>query len=184
MKNVRVARRYAGALMEAAEQHRTIEQTASDLEIVAAALRGSRDLRLLTQNPVVSPAKKAGVFRAVFASRIGARTMEFLDLVIAKQRGEHLLEIADEFSLLRDRKMGIVSVDVTSAVEFTPSQRADLAGELERYTGKKVRMRLTVDAAIRAGIVVRIGDTVLDASMRRQLELLKARFLEGGASTN
>ena len=80
--------------------------------------------------------------------------------------------------------MGIVSIDVTSAVEFTPSQEKDLNNELERYTKKKVRVRLTVDRAIKAGLVVRIGDTVLDASMRRQLELLKARFLEGGPSTN
>jgi len=184
MKNMRVARRYAGALMEAAEERKTIEATAADLEIVAGALRGSRDLRLLTQSPVVSPAKKAVVFRAVFASRIGAGTMEFIDLVIAKQREEHLLEIVDEFSFLRDEKMGIVNIDVTSAVEFTPSQRTDLSDELERYTRKKVRIRLTVDSAIKAGIVVRIGDTVLDASIRRQLELLKARFLEGGPTTN
>ena len=106
--------------------------------------------------------------------------MDFIDLVIAKQREQHLPEIVEQFGILRDGKMGIVSIDVTSAVEFTPSQHTDLASELERYTKKKVRIRVTVDRAIRAGLVVRIGDTVLDASMRRQLELLKARFLEGG----
>ena len=110
--------------------------------------------------------------------------MKFIDLVVAKQREKHLPEIIEQFSLLRDEKMGIVSIDVTSAVEFTPSQEKDLGRELERYTKKKVRVRITVDRAIRAGLVVRIGDTVLDASMRRQLELLKARFLEGGPSTN
>jgi F-type H+-transporting ATPase subunit delta len=110
--------------------------------------------------------------------------MKFIDLVVAKQREKHLPEIIEQFALLRDEKMGIVSIDVTSAVEFTPSQEKDLNNELERYTKKKVRVRLTVDRAIKAGLVVRIGDTVLDASMRRQLELLKARFLEGGPSTN
>jgi F-type H+-transporting ATPase subunit delta len=184
MKNMRVARRYAGAMMEAAEERKTIESTAADLDLVASALRASRELRLLTLSPVVSPAKKTLVFRAIFASRIGKGTMEFIDLVIAKQREEHLTEIAEQFGLLRDAKMGIVNVEVTSAVEFTPSQKTDLGNELERYTKKKVRVRLTVDSAIRAGIVVRIGDTVLDASMRRQLELLKARFLEAGPSTN
>jgi len=184
MKNMRVARRYAGALMEAAEESKSIDVTAADLEIVGAVLRESRELRLLTQSPVVSPAKKAAVFRAVFGSRIGKGTMDFIDLVVAKQREAHLGEIIEQFSLLRDEKMGIVSVDVTAAVEFTPSQHADLSGELERYTKKKVRIRMNVDSAIRAGLIVRIGDTVLDASMRRQLELLKARFLEGGPTTN
>lgn len=184
MKNMRVARRYAGALMDIAEAGRIIDATAGDLETIASALRGSRELRLLTQSPVVSPAKKAGVLRAIFAGRIGEGTMKFVDLVVAKQREKHLPEIIEQFSLLRDEKMGIVSVNVTSAVEFTPSQEKDLSNELERYTKKKVRVRITVDRAIKAGLVVRIGDTVLDASMRRQLELLKARFLDGGASTN
>lgn len=184
MKNMRVARRYAGALMEAAEEGKAIDRTAADLETIAGVLRSSRELRLLTESPVVSPAKKSAVFRGIFASRIAKGTMEFIDLVIAKQREEHLIEIADQFFLLRDEKMGIVSVDVTSAVEFTPSQRTDLTNELERYTKKKVRIRMTVDRAIRAGLIVRIGDTVLDASMRRQLELLKARFIGGGSITN
>jgi F-type H+-transporting ATPase subunit delta len=184
MKNLRVARRYAGALMDIAESGKNIDGTAGDLETIASALRGSRELRLLTLSPVVSPARKAGVFRAIFAGRIGEGTMKFVDLVVAKQREKHLPEIIEQFALLRDEKMGIVSIDVTSAVEFTPSQEKDLNNELERYTKKKVRVRITVDRAIKAGLVVRIGDTVLDASMRRQLELLKARFLEGGPSTN
>jgi F-type H+-transporting ATPase subunit delta len=73
---------------------------------------------------------------------------------------------------------------VTSAIEFTPSQRKDLADELERYTRKKVRVRIAVDKAIKGGLVVRIGDTVLDASVRRQLEILRERFLSGGSLTN
>jgi len=184
MKNMRVARRYAGALMEAAEDAKTIDATATDLETIASALRGSRELWLLTQSPVVSPAKKSAVFRSIFGDRIGSGTMEFIDLVIAKKREQHLQEIVEQFSLLRDEKMGIASVDVTSAVEFTPSQDRELSNELERYTKKKVRIRMTVDRAIKAGLIVRIGDTVHDASMRRQLELLKARFLEAGPSTN
>ena len=184
MKNMRVARRYAGALMEAAEESNRIDGTAADLELIASALRSSRELMILAQSPVVSPAKKAAVFRAIFSSRIGKGTMDFVDLVIAKQREQHLPEIVEQFGILRDEKMGIVSIDVTSAVEFTPSQHKDLASELERYTKKKVRIRMTVDRAIKAGLVVRIGDTVLDASMRRQLELLKVRFLEGGPTTN
>jgi F-type H+-transporting ATPase subunit delta len=184
MKNMRVARRYAGALMEAAEDAKTIDATATDLDLIAAALRSSRELTLLAQSPVVSPEKKAAVFRAIFSSRIAKGTMDFLDLVIAKQREQHLGEIVEQFGILRDEKMGIVSIDVTSAVEFTPSQHKDLGVELERYTKKMVRIRMTVDRAIGAGLVVRIGDTVLDASMRRQLELLKARFLEGGPPVN
>jgi len=69
-------------------------------------------------------------------------------------------------------------------VALTPAQEEELTRALGRATGKTVRLRLSVDPAIRGGLLVRVGDTVLDASIRRQLELLKARFLEGGPSTN
>ena len=102
MKNMRVARRYAGALMEAAEDAKSVDTTAADLDVVGAVLRESRELRLLTLSPVVSPAKKTAVFHAVFGPRIGKGTMDFIDLVVAKKREAHLAEIIDQFSLLRD----------------------------------------------------------------------------------
>jgi F-type H+-transporting ATPase subunit delta len=184
MKNLRVARRYAAALMAAAESSRSIDETAKDLRTAAEMLQVSRDLRLMMASPVVPPAKKTAVVHALLAARVSAETMSFFDLLIHKKRERHLGEIIEEFEALRDEKYGIVNVDVTSAIEFTPSQRKDLADELERYTRKKVRVRIAVDKAIKGGLVVRIGDTVLDASVRRQLEILRERFLSGGPLTN
>ena len=184
MKNVRVARRYAKALMGAAEGQRSIDSTSKDLETIASSLRSSRQFRLFVASPVVSAAKKTEVFKQVFGARIGKDTMAFIDMLIAKQREGVLLDIIEQFNALCDEKFGIVNVDVTSAVEFTPPQEQNLQTQLERYTRKKVRVRFSLDRAIKGGLLVQIGDTVLDASIRHQLELLRERFLEGGALSN
>ena len=183
MKNLLVARRYAQALLESAGTLQAVEDTARDLESVAAVLNASRELRLLAGSPVVRPARKEAIFRELFGKRVGKGTMDFLAFVIARQREAHLGEIAEQFSLLRDVKSGVVGVEVASALALTPAQEQDLSRALGRATGKGVRLKFTVDPAIRGGLVVRVGDTVLDASVRRQLELLKARFI-AGPSTN
>jgi F-type H+-transporting ATPase subunit delta len=184
MKNLRVARRYARALMAVAEERKALDRTVADLEIVGALLRGSRELRLFLARPIVSEEKKRAVLRELFRPSLGPLTMEFVDLLVAKKREPELLEIIEQFGELRDEHLGIVNVDVISAVELSPPQVQDLTRNLEQHTRKKVRMRFTVDKAVRGGFLARIGDTVMDASLRHQLDLLRECFAGGGPLTN
>jgi len=75
MKNVRVARRYAMALMTAATEQKNIDGTAGDLDMLGNLLRGSREFRLLIASPIVSPAKKKAVFKELLEKRIGGETL-------------------------------------------------------------------------------------------------------------
>jgi len=179
MTHSRVARRYAAALMASTETEKTAEAVAQDLQMIAATLRDSRELRLLVASPIVRGPKKAGVFKALFASRVSSHTLAFLELLIEKQREEVLEEAIKQYMALRDIQMGIVNIDVVSAVELTRAQEDALRGQMERYTGKKVRLHASLDPGIRGGIVIQVGDTVLDASITRQLELLGQRFARG-----
>ncbi len=181
MRNTRVARRYAVALMAVAEEQKAIDGIAADLASVRDTASASRELRVLIASPVVSAGKKRAVLREIFASRIGRVSMAFLDLLVAKQREDLLIEIAEQFEALRDEKLGIVTADVTAATQLGPEQERRLGGGLEHYTGKRVRLRVVLDREIKGGLLVRIGDTVLDASVRRQLEVLRKRFAEGTA---
>jgi F-type H+-transporting ATPase subunit delta len=184
MKNLRVARRYAAALMSAAGADSGVDRTAKDLETISAVMAASPDLRRMVGSPVVSPAKKAAVFQEIFGARLSGGTMAFLAMLIHKQREPHLTDIIEQFGALRDEKFGIVTVHVTAAAPLTAVEEKDLHARLERFTKKKVRVRVAVDAAIKGGLVVRIGDTVRDASIRRQLELLRERFLTAGPHAN
>lgn len=184
MRNIRAARRYAVALMAVAEEQHVIDQVAADLELVAQVLRSSRGMRLLVANPVVSRGTKKSIFKEMFSARVGEETRAFLVLLISKHREVLMLEIAEQFVVLRDEKYGIVNVDVTSAVELAETQATELRARLEQYTQKNVRVRFLLDPSIKGGLLVRIGDTMVDVSVTHQLEELRQRFLEGGAELN
>jgi F-type H+-transporting ATPase subunit delta len=76
--------------------------------------------------------------------------------------------------------MGIVRVTVSTSVEFSVKQKSILEKQLEEFTQKKVSIVFSMDTSLKGGFIARVGDTVLDGSLRRQLELLKTRLLEGG----
>jgi F-type H+-transporting ATPase subunit delta len=180
----RIARRYAVALMNVAEETGVIDRVAGDCEGIGATLHGARDLRLLLASPVVSSEKKKAVLNALFAAGIAPVTAMFLVLLVQKQRERYLPEIVEQFGILRDEKQGVVNADVTAAVDLNAAQQEELGRRLEQAMRKRVRMRLLRDAAIGGGIVVRIGDTVFDASIRHQLKVLRERLLAGESPTN
>ncbi|CAG0933423.1 F-type H+-transporting ATPase subunit delta [Planctomycetaceae bacterium] len=181
MRSTRVARRYAQALMSAAEERSILEKTTADLTAIAGVIRGSRDFRTFLTSPVVSIPRKKSILQEVFGSTVSKETLAFLDLLVTKQREGELAGIIEQFHALHDLKMGIANVDVTTALELTAQQQKALQKELEQRTGKSVRLRVGVDPSIRGGLVVRIGDTVLDASLSHQLERLRERFARGAA---
>jgi F-type H+-transporting ATPase subunit delta len=185
MRNVRVARRYARAIMSVIEENgKELDRSVADLELVGATLRGSRELRVLLRSPVISAPRKRAVLRALFSARVGPLVASLLELLVAKQREHLLLDIIEQCQMLRDESLGVVNVLVTSASDLSGAQQKQLQKELERYTQKTVRLQLARDAALKGGIVVRIGDTVLDASLTRQLQILRARFALGGSHAN
>ena len=184
MKNIRVARRYATALMAAAESAKGLESVTRDLAMMETLIRSSRELRQFLDSPVIPTEKKHAVFQEILGAHVGTLTMEFIRLLTSRGRESILPDVIEQFGVLHDDRLGIVNVDVTSAVTVSKDQETSLTGRLEAYTKKRVRMRFTLDKAIRGGLIVRIGDTVLDASVRRQLELLKERFVHGGSANN
>jgi F-type H+-transporting ATPase subunit delta len=183
MTTPRVARRYAAALMDVAETPKQLAAIGDDLDRIDEVLRASRDLLLVLHSPVVSPGKKIAVLEAIFSDRLSVITMTFLRLLVNKGREGHLAEIIVQFRELRDRREGMVPAEVVSAVDLTGAQERQLQRELELFTKKQIRLSRRVDAAIGAGLLVRLGDTVLDGTLRRQLERLRERMVEGAASS-
>jgi F-type H+-transporting ATPase subunit delta len=167
------------ALMTAAGEQKALESTSKDLEAIAAVLNGSRDFRVLVASPVVPAKRKSGVFKELFGPRVGRATLDFIDLLIEKHRERLLLDVIEQFNALHDEKLGIVAVGVTSAIECTAPQQKSLQRSLEQYTQKKVRVHFALDKTLKGGLLVRIGDTVLDASITHQLEVLRTRFVHG-----
>jgi len=179
MKSTRVARRYAMAWLTEADALGVLDAVSKDVDLLEKMIGASRDFRVFLSSPVISAAKKSAVVRDLLGNRVSAETTSFILLLMKKRREDLLPEIVEQFAAIRDERLGIVNVQVTSAVEFGGSQKDLLHKKLEKYTGKNVRMHTALDKALKGGLLIQIGDTVLDASIRHQLEMLKNRFLAG-----
>ncbi len=179
MRNIRVARRYATALIETAEAQGKIEEMARDLELVGKILHDSREFRLFVVSPVISAARKRAVFHTLLTSRVGKETLIFIYLLISKSREAILQDVIMQFQELRDEKAGIANAEVRTVVGLNYAQEKNLRAQLERITGKKVRLQYVIDKSLKGGLVVKIGDTMLDASVTHQLERLRERFVAG-----
>ncbi|MDH4068800.1 MAG: ATP synthase F1 subunit delta [Ignavibacteria bacterium] len=180
MRNTRVARRYAVALMDAAVEQNAVEAVAADMKKLGALLTESRELSLFIVSPIIQAAKKKSVLREVLKSLVGKEVLTFCLLLASKGREEHLPVIVEQFTGLYNERLGIVDVDVSAATPLGDDQQEKLRKELEQYTSRKVLLKAGVDKDLRGGLLIQIGDTVLDGSVRHQLERLKDRFVAGG----
>ncbi len=180
----RVAHRYASALMGFVSEQKKSEALVADLQLVRDAIASSRELRLLLASPVVPHAKKRETVAAIFRKSVGQPVLAYLALVVTRGRETILADILDEFFRLRDEALGIVGVTVGTAAKFSAKQEKELVKRLEEFTGKNVRVTFSLDAALKGGFVARIGDTMLDASVRHQLDVLRERLKPGGAEIN
>lgn len=182
MSNQRVAQRYASALMSLTAEQKKPDAIADDLLLVLSTLEKSRDLVKVLTSPIVSKEKKKAIISEVFKKKVGALTSGYLAQVVDKGREDILVEILKQYFILRDEAMGIVRVSVKTSVEFSSKQEKELQKKLEAMTKKNVEITFSIDSSLKGGFVARIGDTVLDGSIKRQLELLKVRLKEGALS--
>ncbi|HTR82772.1 MAG TPA: ATP synthase F1 subunit delta [Bacteroidota bacterium] len=184
MSNLRAAHRYASALMALTLEAKKPEAIAGDLLTVQTAIKASKELRSLLASPIISKEKKKVIFSALFEKKIGGDVLKFIDAIVDKRRENILPEILAQYFLLRDEELGVVAVDVRTAVEFSSAQETRLTKQLESYTQKKVRVSFSLDKMLKGGFVAKVGDTTLDGSVRRQLEKLRSRLKNGAATKN
>lgn len=179
MSAYRVARRYAEAALELAEEQKQGERLAVDLEVVSKVIRESREFVALLKSPVISKDKKKTLLAEIFRSKLGGFTFNFLNLIVDKGREEILDDIVKEYYKLRDDRLGIVTLEVRAATDLTKDQQQTIVKRFEGITRKKIRVAFSIDKQLKGGFVARVGDTVYDGSVQRQLELLRERFAEG-----
>ncbi|HEX9615591.1 MAG TPA: ATP synthase F1 subunit delta [Bacteroidota bacterium] len=180
MVNVRVARRYAEAFMRAGEDQKVLDAVSKDLEMLERLMKESRELHVFLKSPVIKTDKKQLVIQEMFGTKIHALTMDFLLLLAKKGREELLPDIVQQFFSLLDEKLGIVNVEIRSATDLSKTQHERIQQKFESMTKKKVRLSFSIDKVLKGGFVARVGDTMFDGSVKRQLELLRERFAEDG----
>jgi F-type H+-transporting ATPase subunit delta len=163
---------YAEALFAAGEDKGKIDQLQEQLGQFADAVDGDRELQIFLFSPYLSSTEKVeGLQRAVTGAE--PEFTNFLELLIEKGRMPEIFRIRREFDELWKKAHQRLDVTVTSAIELDPSVVGKIGEEVERQTGEKVELSSQVDSEILGGIVLRVGNMVLDASIRTRLDKLR-----------
>ena len=184
MSDLTVARRYAAALYEEAEEGGIVERVDEDMEMLRKSLQGSRELVQFFESPLISAEKKHAVIDRLFEERMHALTGRLLHLLVNKGRDDVTPSLAKAYRQLRDEHEGVVEAHVRLGVALNEEEREALAKKLKTLTGQEVRLKTSVDEDLLGGLVVRIGDTVYDGSVRHQLERLRGNMKQRAFSAN
>jgi F-type H+-transporting ATPase subunit delta len=181
MRESRAAHRYALALLEVAEEQKKLDDVRKDFEFIQSLMKDSREFVLFLRSPVITTMKKKHTLSEILKGRVSELVFTFVMLLATRGREGVLPEIIQQFNRLRDERLGILNVTTWSAAKFNDAQQQQLVRQLEEVTKKKVHITYELDASLKGGFLVQHEDTVWDASVRHQLEVLKKRFIEGTA---
>jgi F-type H+-transporting ATPase subunit delta len=166
------ARVYAEALFEVAKEKGKLDSIREQVEQFADALGDNRELQVFFFSPYFSSAEKVdGLRRAIDGA--DSELLNFLELLIEKHRMPEIFRIRRQFEEMWKRENRRIDVTVTSAVELDPAVVSKIGEEIERQTGQRVELASRVDGEILGGIVLQVGNMVLDASIRSRLEKLR-----------
>jgi F-type H+-transporting ATPase subunit delta len=167
-----IARVYADALFGAAKDRGKLDAIREQLGAFADALAENRDMQLFFFSPYFSSAEKRdGLERAITDAE--PELLNFLELLIDKHRMPVLFRIRRQFDSLWAKENKRLGVTVTSAVELAPEVAERIGSEIEEQTGNTVELQSKVDPDILGGLVVQVGNMVLDTSIRNRLEKLR-----------
>lgn len=180
MRNTTLARRYAGALFETALIRDAVDAVEKDLGLVTESLHTMPQLRDAIAHPLIPADRKKRIAGSVFRESVQKLTLEFLGLLIDKRREEIIEEVESEYVRLANEHRRVQPVTVTSAVPLTPEEESALAAKLREFTGKDVEMQLGLDPDLIGGVLVQIGDTVMDGSVKGHLAALREKLLASG----
>jgi F-type H+-transporting ATPase subunit delta len=185
--DVSIAGRYARALLILSEKQTAksgqaligvLEQTLDELQGLAELFgQGSRAGAYLL-NPQVSPADRRRVLDGALQGKVLPSVRVFADLLLRKHRLNVISAVAHEFQVIVERKKGLERAVVVSAVPLPEAERLRLVKELERVTGKKIVLETRVDATLLGGAYVRIGDRVIDRSVKTLLSTIANQLYE------
>ena len=173
-----LAKRYSAALLRVTDPEGTTEEADSLLQALRGVYEQLKPFRATLSHPRVPRARKKALLRKAFEGRARPSFLQFLDLLVDRNRLDIIPEIAETFGRLADLSRGLVRVKVRSWRPLSDAHRQRLAGQLGRITGKRVEIQAEADASLRGGLHVRIGDTVIDGSVAHRLKSIREHFRE------
>jgi len=173
-----LAQVYARSLFEVAREQGRLVQLREQLAQFAAALKDSRELRVFFFSPYFSTVEKQDALDRLLTDADPA-FVNFLKLLIENHRMPVIFRAQRAFEALWEQEHRLLPVEITSAIELDDATTGSVAQRIGESTGRRVTLTTRVDPAIIGGIVVRVGNSILDASIRNRLEQLRRQVALG-----
>src|SRR5579883_905265 len=175
----RAAHRYALALIETLETNAGMETILQDMRNIHERMIASRDMRVFLQSPVVNKEKKKTILKSLLTGKISEPMMHFIILLCEKRRENVIPLIIQEFNDLCDLRMNIIRPRIASAIELSEKEKKSLEAQLNARYNKSILAVYNINKELRGGVLIQIGDTIIDGSITHQLETLRKRMYVG-----
>jgi ATP synthase F1 delta subunit len=176
-----IARTYADALFRASQEEGKLDAVHDQLNQFVDELDGNRELQLFLFSPYFSSTEKREGLRKTLDGA-EPQLLNFLELLADKHRMPVIFRIRKQLEAMWAKENKRLEVTVTSAVELDPQISERIGAEIEQQTGQSVELESRVDDYILGGLVVQVGNMVLDASVRNRLDKLRKSVVTGGMS--
>jgi ATP synthase F1 delta subunit len=173
-----IAKVYARSLFEVAREQGKLDQLREQLGEFVDALNQYRELAIFFFSPYFSLKEKEDALARVLVDAEPI-FLNFLSLLIEKHRMPVIFRIRDAYEQMWEEENRMLPVEITSAIELDPDTLERLSREISERTGRKVKLAAHVDPDILGGLVVRVGNSILDASIRNRLEQLRTHVAQG-----
>jgi F-type H+-transporting ATPase subunit delta len=169
-----IAKRYARAFFEIAGEDKQYEKYFSELQSVVSLIDGNTDLKEFLSNPIFDQSDKKVVIGKILEKiQISRMTENFINLLVDKRRIDVLSGILGSYQELMDKALRRIQVEVKTAFPLKGDLAERLQKGLEEMTGKAVDMAVSEDESLLGGLVVRVGDTYYDGSIKTQLNNIR-----------
>lgn len=170
MKGNRAAIRYAKSLIQLAKEKGQFEVVLADVKMLDSLINESRELDLFLANPLIKMDKRRSILKSMFEGKVNSITYDFIQLVVAHKRESILKLILDKFIAQYNLMNKIAKVSISTAVAMDDSRKKQLVDSImAAYDFSAVELEEKVDEELIGGLLMRIGDKQLDATIRRQL---------------
>jgi F-type H+-transporting ATPase subunit delta len=177
MKEIKVAKRYASALFQFAQESKQLDAVYNDMSLVAQVCQENKEFRMLLSSPVVANNKKISVLEALFSSSISDITMKYLSIITSKGRENIVHDIAEQLIVLYKEHKGILSLELKTAFELKQEERERILKLLKESTkANDIDLTETIDPELIGGFILSWDNKQIDATLQRRLRELKKDF--------
>lgn len=177
MKQSAIARRYARALFQLAKEQGSLDTVASDLQLISRFLEDP-DLKDLLGHQRVSSRRKKEMVRALWEKYVSTTVLAFVELLVDKHRERYLDAIIEVFADLLRAERNIAVAEIKTAFPLDPDAKERVRQVLEEHFKKKIELKVSVHPELIGGLVIKVGDRVIDGSVSKRLALMEARLAD------